>query len=353
MTILRPITSLTESSKLLFFSYDCKTNRFTYVNPAFESFFGRSSDNLDLAFLFEKVHYEDRQYVKEKLLDCLNGQVVHSLECRIVLHEKKYWFRIEPHLVRDDDNQLLVGHAEDISLYKEHDENLNRHNDKKNAILGIMSHDLAGPIGLITNITVLLNREVDPDNVKVKKFLSIIDRASRECLHLIRDFLDTEFLETAEIRLLKRRADVVQLVQRMIEEYAGMQVELNRSISFECNRKTIYADIDEAKLPQVINNLISNALKFTRADDRITISLDESDTTIYITVADTGIGIPKEYHATLFDKFSPARRRGLGGESSTGLGMHIIKTIIEWHGGTITFKSEEGQGTTFYIQLPK
>lgn len=267
--------------------------------------------------------------------------------------KKKYWFRIEPHLVRDDDNQLLVGHAEDISLYKEHDENLNRHNDKKNAILGIMSHDLAGPIGLITNITVLLNREVDPDNVKVKKFLSIIDRASRECLHLIRDFLDTEFLETAEIRLLKRRADVVQLVQRMIEEYAGMQVELNRSISFECNRKTIYADIDEAKLPQVINNLISNALKFTRADDRITISLDESDTTIYITVADTGIGIPKEYHATLFDKFSPARRRGLGGESSTGLGMHIIKTIIEWHGGTITFKSEEGQGTTFYIQLPK
>jgi two-component system sensor histidine kinase VicK len=70
-------------------------------------------------------------------------------------------------------------------------------------------------------------------------------------------------------------------------------------------------------------------------------------------VADTGIGVPAELQPVLFDKFSKARRPGLRGEESTGLGMSIIKTLVTWHGGKIWFSSEENKGTTFYIELPK
>jgi len=101
-----------------------------------------------------------------------------------------------------------------------------------------------------------------------------------------------------------------------------------------------------------INNLVSNAIKFTKDDGIIDISIKEDHHTVLISVSDIGIGIPQEHHNSLFDKFTPAGRTGLHGEVSNGLGMSIIKTIIEWHHGQIWFKSEENVGTTFYISLP-
>jgi two-component system sensor histidine kinase VicK len=75
--------------------------------------------------------------------------------------------------------------------------------------------------------------------------------------------------------------------------------------------------------------------------------------TVLIWVADNGIGIPKKYHASLFDKFTKARRPGLREEPTVGLGMSIIKTIVEWHKGKIWFESEEDKGTTFYVEIPR
>src|SRR5690554_8051507 len=77
------------------------------------------------------------------------------------------------------------------------------------------------------------------------------------------------------------------------------------------------------------------------------------DDTVTLSVSDTGIGIPRKYHDKLFDKFSQGRRTGLKGEPSVGLGMSIIKTIVEWHRGKIWFKSEENKGSTFFVELAK
>jgi len=104
---------------------------------------------------------------------------------------------------------------------------------------------------------------------------------------------------------------------------------------------------------QVINNLISNAIKFTEDGGAINLSVNEGSETILIEITDTGIGIPQKFHANLFEKFSNARRTGLKGEPSVGLGMSIIKTIVEWHRGKIWFKSEENMGSTFYIEIAK
>lgn len=109
------------------------------------------------------------------------------------------------------------------------------------------------------------------------------------------------------------------------------------------------------KFIQVITNLVSNAIKFTQDDGTISIHVeDKEDTgTLLITIEDNGIGIPDKYHASLFDKFTKARRPGLRKEPTIGLGMSIIKTIIEWHNGKIWFESEENKGTTFYLEIPK
>lgn len=93
-------------------------------------------------------------------------------------------------------------------------------------------------------------------------------------------------------------------------------------------------------------------MKFTPDNGSIEVRVGRNDDRVRIEVKDTGIGIPEQFHETLFDKFSKARRSGIKGETSVGLGMSIIKTIVEWHQGKIWFTSKVGEGTTFYIEIP-
>lgn len=116
---------------------------------------------------------------------------------------------------------------------------------------------------------------------------------------------------------------------------------------------SVYIEVDEMKFMQVLNNLVSNSIKFTYDNGNISLHVEEEQENILITIADDGIGIPAEYQSVLFDKFTKARRPGLRGEKSTGLGMSIVKTIIELHQGKIWFDSAEKKGSRFYIQIPK
>lgn len=150
-----------------------------------------------------------------------------------------------------------------------------------------------------------------------------------------------------------RRTNIVTALRETIEQYRLAEETMKRTFNFSASSDIILLDIDEAKLLQAVNNLISNALKFTQENGTIDISLKEEEKTILLTIADDGIGIPKKHHGILFERFTSARRPGLRGEASNGLGVTITKTIIEWHHGEIWFESQENVGTTFYIRIPR
>lgn len=107
------------------------------------------------------------------------------------------------------------------------------------------------------------------------------------------------------------------------------------------------------KFLQIINNLVSNAIKFTRENGQITVQLEKLEKTALITVADNGIGIPKSLHPILFNKYTKAGRKGVDGEESFGLGMWIVKSLTEAHKGRVWFESEEGKGSKFYVEIPQ
>jgi two-component system, OmpR family, sensor histidine kinase VicK len=165
--------------------------------------------------------------------------------------------------------------------------------------------------------------------------------------------LKQEFLASANVDLIKTRIELVSRVKETMQEYWASPLLTQKTFHFHTASDTIFVHLDDNKFMQAINNLVSNAIKFTPDGGKITLSLEEKEDTVLITIADNGIGIPEKYHATLFDKFTRARRPGIKGEPSVGLGMSIIKTIVEWHKGKIWFESQENQGTTFYIEIPK
>ncbi|MEI9918568.1 MAG: ATP-binding protein [Bacteroidota bacterium] len=115
----------------------------------------------------------------------------------------------------------------------------------------------------------------------------------------------------------------------------------------------IFFDTDDFKLLLVINNLVSNALKFTREADKIRFVLRETESSVLIAIKDTGIGIPDTLQPFLFEKQGPARRTGLHGEKSVGLGLPICRNMIIALGGEIWIESEEGKGTNVFLQFQK
>lgn len=353
MGVADTLYSLTEVSCQLYFSYDLEENHFVYMNPAFIDFFDFNVEPT-VPLLLAMVHPEDQEYAIGQCNACLSGEVVKDIECRIVRGESQRYIRVFPYLIREGANSLLMGYAEDVTNYKSQLNVISKHNAKKNSILGILSHDLAAPLGFIKNLSNLLDKETAQfENSKAREYSELVRKFSQRCIKLIKDFMDHEFLESTGVKLVKKRVNLIDKIKIQTEEYLQHQVELNKQIYFKFTSADIYVEVDEDKFLQVINNLVSNALKFTKDGGTITIGMEEQEQHILITIADDGIGIPEKYHATLFERFTDARRPGLRGEPSTGLGMSIIKTIIDWHDGSIWFESEEGIGSTFYIQLPK
>ena len=122
-------------------------------------------------------------------------------------------------------------------------------------------------------------------------------------------------------------------------------------IRFHAPAEPVYAGIRAPKFTHVLRNLLTNAVKFTPAGGQVTITLQKEGGKIMLQVSDTGIGIPAHLQESIFQKFTKANRLGTEGESTTGLGLYIVKQIVEKHKGKIWVESKENAGSTFFIQL--
>jgi two-component system, OmpR family, sensor histidine kinase VicK len=359
MTLINPtlryFEGLTEGADQIFFGYDIATQKFSFLNVAFEKIWRKTRKSVleNPAALLKSIHPEDKQHVQQIYRELLGGAIIKDFEFRILLRDKtERWICVKPRLLGED--LVLVGSADDITPQKQYNDTLKKYSDKKNSILNILSHDLAGPLGLIHNLSSMLEEDMGANgNEEMHQIIGLIEKSSRQGMQLIQEFIKQEFLESASVELIRRRVDLVQATREVMESYQDTQQLTGKTFHFLPASEKLYLELDDTKFMQVINNLLSNAIKFTPDGGEITVTLEEKDDKVLIQVADTGIGIPEKYHNTLFDKFTRARRTGIKGEPSVGLGMSIIKTIVEWHQGKIWFESQENKGTTFFIEVPK
>lgn len=353
--ILRKL--ILETNKVVF-TYDVDSASIIFLNAAFNSVWKRTRESIiaNPSILLETLYPDDKEYLAEEFNKLINGIIKHNVEFRIMLPDGAVkYLKLSPLLVTDEHGKIIVtGFVEDVSVEKDAIRNLEKFGAKKDSVLEILSHDLAGPLANIKLMADLLSETTESyNNPEVKKIIEIIKDSSARNVKMIRDFVQQEFLESSQVDLFKERVNLVKRVQYVVDEYKAGENHIQKDIRFTSSSDKIYINLDESKFMQVINNLFSNAIKFTHDDGIISIDLSERDKSVLITVQDNGIGIPKRYHNEIFEKFTRARREGLRGEPSTGLGMSIIKTIVEWHNGKIWFESEENVGTTFFIEMPK
>lgn len=350
---------LLEGSQQTFFVYSVSACRVLYVSAAYERLFpGARCEEIDadLPLLLRYLPADDQAYARDCFTQMAAGQLHDDLLLRLQPRPEipLRWLAVQAwQSVATDGQVLLSGSVQDVTVDQEYLRNADKYMAKKNTTLEILSHDLAGPFNMLQQLADFIDEKTQVLNdPQVQKMIRVIQDTCRDSVSLIRDFVDGEFMDSASVELKRARVDLALALQEVVDTYRDGEQLVAKHFSFQTSDSSVYVDIDHNKFLQVVNNLLSNAIKFTHEGGCIAVGLAQYPDHVLVTVADDGIGIPTQLQPVLFDRFTKARRPGLRGEKTRGLGMSLIHTLVRLHGGTIWFESLENQGSTFYIQLP-
>jgi signal transduction histidine kinase len=221
----------------------------------------------------------------------------------------------------------------------------------KDELVAVVSHELRTPLTSVIGYVELLREDADELTDEHRGFIDVIERNARRLLNLVGDLLFVARVDAGGLRLHFDEVDLAAVVAECFEAQrpraAGAGVELALAIG-----PVPPIAGDRERLEQLVDNLVSNAIKFTPAGGRVDVRVTSSVSGVVIEVADTGMGIPQAERDRVFERFFRSSTAAAGAVQGTGLGLTIVKAIIDAHDGTIGFTSEEGGGTTFRIELP-
>jgi signal transduction histidine kinase/DNA-binding response OmpR family regulator len=226
-------------------------------------------------------------------------------------------------------------------------------NRLKDEFLATMSHELRTPLNAILGWAALLQRGTD-DRVALERGLATIERNARSQARLIEDVLDVSRIISGKLRIDVRRVDAISIARAAIDVVRPAAVARKVQLLVEHAPEEVLELVGDAdRLQQVIWNLVSNAVKFTPSEGSVTVRVERRESAIQIVVRDTGSGIPREHLPFIFERFRQVDSSTTRQYGGLGLGLAIVRHLVELHGGSVTAESAGvGRGSTFTVQLP-
>ena len=226
-------------------------------------------------------------------------------------------------------------------------------NSQKNRLLGMAAHDLRNPLGVILAYSEFLESEAfDKLDEEQQEFVSTIKEMSQFMLKLVTDLLDVTAIEAGQLILHRKDCDLASLIGHSVTLNGVLAAKKQITVALVVDGPVPPLSLDVGKIEQVLNNLISNAIKFSHPNTHVEVRVGVRGPQIEVAVQDQGQGIPQSEMAKLFKPFGRASVQSTAGEQSTGLGLAIVRRIIEGHGGRIWVESTVDQGSTFTFSLP-
>lgn len=334
-----------------------------YVNKKFISVSGYSINELigKVVRILKPGHTPDHVYIEiwNKLFAGQEWRGEHQNRTK---KREKYWESVLISPIKNQEGKTtnFIILSEDISERKKMEKELIAAKEKaeesdrlKSAFLANMSHEIRTPLNSILGFSDLLT-ESDLDPLMRSEFADLINSSGNNLLAIINDVLDISKIEAGQIVLVETPVNAQKLISEIQKEYSYKAIAKNIELRLATNNHldSIILFSDEMRIKQVLINFVGNALKFTEKG-YIEIGVKLTNQTIQFHVKDTGIGIAKEFHEKVFDRFrqveaSPSRKYG-----GNGLGLAITKNLGELLGGKIWLESVPNKGSTFYFALPQ
>ena len=333
--------------------WDIKTNE-VYFSKQWKAMLGFAEHELEnnLDEWSKRVHPDDMPNVMEDVKNHFSGvTALYKNEHRVLCKDGSYIWILDQGMVveRDAENNpvRMIGTHTDIS-------ERHRIDKMKNEFISTVSHELRTPLTSIRgSLGLITGGAVGEMSDQAESLLSIAHKNTERLLLLINDILDLQKIEAGNMpfdfkdtQLDVFMADAINSNQPFAEAHE-VSIELNNHTDTDTQ---LIADSD--RLLQVMNNLLSNAAKFSPSTSKIIVDVSSNDSEIVIAISDQGPGIPEKFRDKLFEKFTQSDSSDTRNIGGTGLGLSIAKLIIEKHNGSINYETTMGQGTTFYIHLP-
>lgn len=225
-------------------------------------------------------------------------------------------------------------------------------NSEKNSLMGIVAHDLRAPLNNVSSLTQLIEMKGTLSDSQ-QHYCHLLYKVVDDGLNLIQDILDINAIEEHRTKIHRSRVNIAAFLHEHTENYKEQAQKKHIRLHFENEAGEVICRIDENFLRRIMDNLISNAIKFSPEGKNIWVKLQEATGEWLITVKDEGPGFTPEDQSQLYKKFKKLSARPTAGESSTGLGLSIVKTLVEDLDGDIKLISSPGNGSKFVIHFPK
>ena len=213
-----------------------------------------------------------------------------------------------------------------------------------------ISHELRTPLTLISSpVTEVLENE--PLSPSAREHLTLVHQNTERMLRLMNQILDFRKIQNQKMKLLIEETDLIPLLQKVMSSFKLIAEEKNINYQLTSTTQSVYSWVDRDKFEKIFFNLLSNAFKYTPADKSITVNITTKEKTVEIEVADEGIGIAVEKQHSLFQRFESLVKQNIL-QPSSGIGLSLVKEMVEMHHGTITVNSQPGIGSRFTVSLP-
>ncbi|WP_170061225.1 tetratricopeptide repeat-containing sensor histidine kinase [Spirosoma aerolatum] len=344
---VKALPNLTKSLDVLARAYSAKKD----YKRAFgiQREFVTQSDNLfnqekDKAMLDVLKKYESAKKEQENQL--LNQQLKQEQQQRLAYGVGLVGLLLFSGII----GYFLVKNRQKNRLIERQNQKLSELNREKNHLISMVSHDLNTPFLTIKTWNSLLKLNLQ-DNPKTTEAVQAIDKSAVQGMTLIKNILDVEKAETNQRTLTLQKIDLVELTKEVVDRLTLSAQAKNLTMYIESTDKKIAILTDKHLMIRVLENLLSNAIKYSYPGKKIWVGLESSLSKIRLTVKDEGVGIGSGDIPKLFTKYGVAASKPTSGEHSTGLGLHIVKRILDEIGGEIQCQSEVRKGTTFTVTL--
>jgi PAS domain S-box-containing protein len=338
--------ALLESITDAFYALD-REFRFSYLNQRALDHFEATREAL-LGQVIWDVFPQTRGSVFQQEYECALAQQ-RSVSFETISLISNRWVEVRAYPTP----QGLAVYFRDITDRKLAEDQLREADEKKNEFLAILAHELRNPLAPLRNGLHILKVQSDV-NPTICNTVSMMDRQMTHLVRLVDDLLDMSRITRGRLELRQRKILLTEILDNAVES-ARVAIESSRhELTIDVRDRGLLVDGDPDRLAQVFSNLLLNAARYTEAGGHITLRLDNDDNSAAIvTVQDDGIGIPKQALEQVFDMFSQVRSREMRGAEGLGIGLSLVRTLVQMHNGTVSAFSEgPGSGARFTVRLP-
>lgn len=333
-----------------------REGRFTYVNRALLNLWGT-----DLAEAVGKTFFE-LDYPAD-LAARLQLQIQQVIETKRPLRDETpytsaagtgdYEYIFVPVFGANGSVEAVVGSTRDITDRKAMEESLREADRKKDDFIAMLAHELRNPLAPIRNGLQILRLAGVDSNGAVAEARSMMDRQLGHMVRLIDDLLDVSRINRSKMELRRARVALADVVNAALETSRPAIDAEDHELNVSLPQRPVFLDGDLTRLAQVFGNLLTNSAKYTERGGRIWLTAERRGGEVVVSVQDNGIGIPAESLQKIFDMFCQVDRDTERSTSGLGIGLALVKGLVEMHGGTVTAASEgPRRGSTFTVTLP-